>query len=97
VSEEIKKDKGMKKPIVAMEIMFEDYKNVLFTGKPQYRKMIMIHGEQHNIYTITTNKLALSANDDKRVIMSDIISTKAIRHYSTLAKRGHKNDSYELA
>jgi hypothetical protein len=77
VCEEIKKDKGVKKSIVAKEIMLEDYKDVLFTGKPQYCKMNTIRSELHNIYTITTNKLALSANDDKRVIMSDRISTKS--------------------
>jgi hypothetical protein len=63
--------------------MLEDYKEVLFTGKPQYRKMNMIRSERHDIYTITVNKKALSANDDKRVIMDDGISTKAIGHYST--------------
>jgi hypothetical protein len=83
VCEEIKKAKGVKKNIVAKEIMLEDYKEVLFTGKPQYRKMNMIRSELHDIYTITVNKKALSANDDKRVIMDDGISTKAIGHYST--------------
>jgi hypothetical protein len=86
VCEEVKKDKGIKKNIVAREIMLEDYKEVLFTGKPQYRRMNMIHSELHDVYTITCNKLALSANDDKRVIMDDRISTKAIGHYSTTKK-----------
>jgi hypothetical protein len=84
VCEEVKKDKGVKKSVVAKEIMLEDYKDVLFTGEPQYRRMNTIRSEPH-VYTITCNKLALSANDDKSVIMSDRISTKAIGHYSTLA------------
>jgi hypothetical protein len=87
VCEEVKKDKGIKKNIVAWEIMLEDYKEVLFTGKPQYRRMNMICSELHDVYTITCNKLALSANDDKRVIMDDRISTKAIGHYSTTKNR----------
>jgi hypothetical protein len=32
VCEEVKKDKGVKKSVVAREIMLEDYKDVLFTG-----------------------------------------------------------------
>jgi hypothetical protein len=83
VCEEVKKDKEIKKNIVAREIMFEDYKDVLFTGKPQFHRINMIRSELHNVYTITCNKPALSANDDKRVIMDDRISTKAIGHYST--------------
>jgi hypothetical protein len=49
--------------------------------------MNMIRSELHDVYTITCNKLALSANDDKRVIMDDRISTKAIGHYSTTKNR----------
>jgi hypothetical protein len=85
VCEEIKKVKGVKKGIVAKEIMLDDYKEVLFTGKPQYGKMNMIRSERHDIYTNTVNKKALSADDDKRMIMDDGISTKAIGHYSTLS------------
>jgi hypothetical protein len=71
VCEKIKKAKGVKNGIVAKEIMLQDYKEVLFTGKPRYRKMRMIRSELHDIYTITVNTKALSANDDKRVIMDD--------------------------
>jgi hypothetical protein len=42
VCEEVKKDNGIKKNIVAREIMLEDYNEVLFTGIPQYRRMNMI-------------------------------------------------------
>jgi hypothetical protein len=73
----------VKKSVVAKEIMLEDDKDVLFTGKPQYRSMNTIRSELHNVYTITCNKLTLSANDNKHVIMDDRISTKAISHYST--------------
>jgi hypothetical protein len=70
----------VKKSVVAREIMLEDYKDVLFTGKPQYRSMNTIRSELHNVYTITCNKLVLKANDDKRLIMDYRISTKAIGH-----------------
>jgi hypothetical protein len=84
VCEEIKMAKGVKKGIDAKQIMLDDYMEVLFTGNSQYRKMNMIRKERHDIYTITVNKKALSADDDKRVIMDDGISTKAIGHYSTV-------------
>jgi hypothetical protein len=71
VCEEIRKAKGIKKSVVAREILLQDYKDVLFTGRPQYRKMNMIRSELHDVYTITVNKKALSADDDKRVIMDD--------------------------
>jgi hypothetical protein len=87
VCEEVMKDKNVKTSIVAKEIMLEDYKDVLFTGKPQYRNVNTIRSELHNVYTVTRNKLALSANDEKCVIMSDRISAKAIGHYSLLTRR----------
>jgi hypothetical protein len=86
VCEEVKKDKGIKKNIVGREIMLEGYKDVLFTGKLQFRRMNMIRSEFSNLYTVTCNKLALSAINDKRVIMKDRISTKAIGHYTTTNK-----------
>lgn len=84
VCEEIKKGKGMKEGIVTKGLTLEDFK-VLFAANPQYRKMNMIRSDKHDVYTITVNKKTLSAIDDKRVIMSDRISTMAIGHYITLA------------
>jgi hypothetical protein len=52
VREEIKKDKGVKMTTVAKGIMLEDYKEMLLTGNPQYRKMNMIRSELHEVYTI---------------------------------------------
>jgi hypothetical protein len=56
VCEEVKKDKGIKKNIVAREIMLEDYRDVLFTGKTQFRRMNMILAS----YTMTTLSHAIS-------------------------------------
>jgi len=47
----------------------------------QMRTMNIIRSRFHNIFTETVNKLALSADDDKRVVMEDKISTLAIGHY----------------
>ena len=45
------------------------------------RTMNIIRSRFHNIFTETVNKVSLSADDDKRVVMGDKISTLAIGHY----------------
>ncbi|CAB4026188.1 Hypothetical predicted protein, partial [Paramuricea clavata] len=65
--EEEKKCKGVKKCVVKNEIVFEDYKNCLFSGTEQHRTMNTFRSRQHEITTERINKTALSANDNKRV------------------------------
>ena len=74
---EEKKCKGIKKVVVKKQISFEDYKECLFSRTPQMRKMNVIRSHQHEIFSETVNKIALSANDDKRIILDDGISTLA--------------------
>jgi hypothetical protein len=81
---EEKKCKGIKKNIVKKTITHEDYKDCLFTGKEQLRKMNVIRSYQHNIYTEEVNKVALSSDDDKRIILEDCVHTLAYGHYKTL-------------
>ena len=45
------------------------------------RKMNCLRSEKHEIFSETVNKIALSANDDKRVILKDGISTRAHGHW----------------
>ena len=56
-------------------------KNVYFSKKPQMRKMNVIRSRGHEIFSETVNKIALSANDDKRIILEDKISTLSYGHY----------------
>ena len=42
--------------------------------------MKVIRSHCHDIYTEEINKIALSSDDDKRVIMADEIHTLAYRH-----------------
>ena len=67
-----KKCKGVKKSVVKKKISHQDYKDCLFSGRPQMRKMNVIRSHGHEIFTETVNKVALSANDDKRVILDGI-------------------------
>ncbi len=81
IGKEEKKCKGVKRNVVKNEITFEDYKECLFSGNSTYRKMNMFRSRQHNIYTERINKMALLANDDKRIIREDGIRTMAIGHH----------------
>jgi len=49
--------------------------------------MNIIRSHKHELYTEQINKIALSAEDDKRVIMEDGISTLAYGHYKLTAVR----------
>ena len=79
--EEIKKCKGIKKQVVESSISHEDYKTCLRTGKEQLRKQNILRSYEHEVYTEEVNKVALSAQDDKRYILSDGVHTLAWGHY----------------
>ena len=76
-----KKCKGIKKNVVKRTIMFEDYKNCLFKKSNIYRSQLLFRSYKHDVHTIEVNKLALSTDDDKRIVGEDGISTKARGHY----------------
>ena len=78
---EHKKSKGVKRNVVAKSITHEDYKSCLMTKNEQLRKMNVIRSHLHEIYTEQINKVALSADDDKRIILEDGIHTLAYGHY----------------
>ena len=78
---EIKKCKGIKKQVVESSISHEDYKTCLLTEKEQLRKQNILRSYSHEVYTEEVNKVALSALDDKRYILSDGVHTLAWGHY----------------
>ena len=82
--EESKKCKGVKKSVVKKSITHEDYKKCLTDRKSQLRKMNVIRSYKHNVFTEEVNKVALSADDDKRHILEDGINTLALGHYRIL-------------
>ena len=77
-----KKAKGVKKSVVKKSITHEDYRNCLFTKQDQSIRMNVIRSHLHEIYSEEVNKIALSADDDKRLIQLDGISTLAYGHGS---------------
>ena len=79
--EENKKCKGIKKQVVESSITHKDYKTCLTTGKEILRKQYILRSYNHEIYTEEVNKIALSALDDKRYILSDGMHTLAWGHY----------------
>jgi len=76
-----KRCKGIRKNVVKNRITHDDYKNFLLDDEEQMRNMNVIRSHLHNVYTEEVNKVALSAEDYKRVIMEGGIYTLAYGHY----------------
>ena len=74
---EDKKCKAVAKNVTKRSIQFDDYRECLFSRKEQHRKMNVIRSHCHAIYTEEINKITLSSDKDKRVIMADGIHTLA--------------------
>ena len=70
---EDKKAKGTKKCVIKRMIKFNDYNNCLSKDKVQQRQRFI--SKKHDVYTEDINKVALSNNDDKRIVSSDKITS----------------------
>ena len=81
--DEEKKAKGVKKCVIKKTLTLEDYKKCLFSEEKLMRDMNIFRTKYHDIYSTTVNKIALSANDDKRIIKPDKIDTLALRPVSS--------------
>ena len=78
---ENKRCKGVKKQVVENSITHEDYKTCLTTGKDKLARQDILRSYEHEVYTEEVNKIALSAEDDKRYILKDGMHTLAWGHY----------------
>lgn len=78
---ETMKAKGIKKSAVNT-LRFWDYKKCLDTNELVYKSMHIFKSIKHVIFTQSVNKIALSANDDKRCITENKINTLAWGHYA---------------
>ena len=72
---ELKKAKGTKKFVVKKMLRFSDYKNCLFSNGKDLKSQQRFKSENHSVYTENINKIALSCDDDKRIVAVDGISS----------------------
>ena len=70
----------MTKNVTKRSIQFDDNGECLFSRNEQHRKINVIRRHCHEIYTEEINKIVLSSDDDKRIIMADGIHTLAYGH-----------------
>ena len=76
---EDKKAKGTKKFIIK-KIKFNDYKKCLLDDKVILKSQQRFISKKHDVYTENINKIALSNNDDKRIVSSNKISSYPYRY-----------------
>ena len=72
---EDKKAKGAKKCVIKRMIKSDDYKNCLLNGEVILKSQQKFINKGHDVYTENINKIALSSNDDKRIVSSDKITS----------------------
>ena len=76
---ETRKVKGVKKNVIKKSLLFKVYKKCLFTEETVMKDMNNLRSKNHEIFSIKVNKVALSSNDDKRMICKNKIDTLALR------------------
>ena len=72
---EDKKAKGTKKCVIKKMIKFNDYKKCLLNDEVILKSQQRFISKKHDVYTENINKIALSNNDDKRIISSNNITS----------------------
>ena len=70
-----KKAKRTKKCVIKKMIKFDDYKKCLLNDKVILKSQQMFISTKHDVYTENVNKIALSNDDDKRILSSDKIKS----------------------
>ena len=70
-----KKAKGTKKCIIKNMIKLDDYKKCLLNDKGILKSQQRFISTKHDVYTENVNKIALSNDNDKRIISSDKITS----------------------
>ena len=70
-----KKAKGTKKCVVKKMTKFDDYKKCLLNDKVIFKSQQRFISNKHDVYTEDVNKIALSNDDDKRIVPSNKITS----------------------
>ena len=76
---ELKKAKETKKCIIKKILGFDDYKKCLFEKEKVLKSQQRFKSENHTMHTECVNKVALSYDDDKRIVTSDGITSYPYR------------------
>ena len=74
-SKEDKKPKGTIKCVIKKMTKFDDYKKCLLNDKVILKSQQRFISNKHDVYTEGINKIALSNDDDKRIVSSDKITS----------------------
>ena len=61
-------------------IKFNDYKKCLLNDEVIFKSQQRFISKKHDVYTENINKIALSSNDDKRIVSSDKITSYPYRY-----------------
>ena len=72
---EDKKAKGTKKCVIKIMIKFNDYKNCLLKDEVLLKSQQRFISKKHDVYTENINKIVLRNDDDKRIVLSDKITS----------------------
>ena len=72
---EMKNAEGTKKCVIKKILNFEDYKKCLSDNETMLKSQQSFKSGNHEVYTKNINKIALSCNDDKRIVALDGITS----------------------
>ena len=61
-------------------IKFDDYKKCLLNGEVILKSQQRFISKKHDVYTENINKIALSNNDDRRIVSTDKITSYPYRY-----------------
>lgn len=81
---EVKKAKGVKRHVLD-ELSYKDYNDVLLKNETIRKRNILFKSLKHEIFTQSVNKVALSSNDDKRILLRNKICTTSWGHYKSFS------------
>jgi len=88
--EEKKICKGIKKSVFRNKLRFEDFKNCLFDMREVMRECNTLRSYHHEMYSISVNKVALSAFDEKRYLV-DKVNTLPYGYHTCCELNGDTN------
>ena len=73
--------KGVKKCMIKKSLRHANFVKCLMTKESQMRKQSFFRSRDHHLFTENMTKIALSAKDDKRIILGNGIDTLALGHW----------------